>query len=111
MLICSYATMTRDAEALCGHTFGTLIFDEAQALKNPATRRAKAAGALQGGFRLALTGTPIENRTGELWSIFNTIAPGLLGDREHFREHFSGPIEREDDTDRRAALALSLIHI
>jgi superfamily II DNA or RNA helicase len=105
VLICSYATMTRDAEALCEIQFGTIVFDEAQALKNPATRRTRAATALRGDFRLALTGTPIENRTSELWSLFNVIAPGLLGDWEQFREHFAGPIEREDDASRRAALA------
>ncbi|MFT5683091.1 MAG: superfamily II DNA or RNA helicase [Myxococcota bacterium] len=105
LLICSYATMTRDAEALCTIRFGTIVFDEAQALKNPATRRTRAATALDGAFRLALSGTPIENRTSELWSLFNVIAPGLLGDWEHFREHFAGPIEREDDAERRSALA------
>ena len=104
VLICSYTTMTRDAEALSEIDFGTIVFDEAQSLKNPATRRTRAATALKARFRVALTGTPIENRTSELWSIFNVIAPGLLGDREHFRETFSTPIERDNDPDRREAL-------
>lgn len=105
LLICSYATMTRDADALCKIHFGTIVFDEAQALKNPATRRTRAATALTGAFRLALTGTPIENRTSELWSLFNVIAPGLLGDWADFRADFSSPIEHDDDAARRSALA------
>jgi len=97
--------MTRDADALCKIHFGTIVFDEAQALKNPATRRTRAATALTGAFRLALTGTPIENRTSELWSLFNVIAPGLLGDWADFRADFSSPIEHDDDAARRSALA------
>jgi len=73
------------------------VLDEAQAIKNPATRRAKAALALQGDFRLALTGTPIENRLGELWSIMGFCNPGLLGSTEQFAKNFANPIERESD--------------
>ena len=86
-------------------TWTTLVMDEAQAIKNPATRRAKAIFALDADFRLALTGTPMENHTGELWSIFRAAVPGLLGPHKRFRERFQVPIERDGDERAKAALA------
>jgi superfamily II DNA or RNA helicase len=105
VLVTSYELLARDAEPLAAQTFATLIFDEAQALKNATSQRAKAARALRAGFRLALTGTPIENNLGELWSLFRAVSPRLLGGWERFRERFARPIERDGDPQRRAALA------
>ena len=70
--------MRTDLEALKARHFATLVLDEAQALKNPASQRARAVLELDAGFTLALTGTPLENRLAELWSLYRTIAPGLL---------------------------------
>jgi SNF2 family DNA or RNA helicase len=97
VLVCSYALLQIDATILTGPAWHSIVLDEAQAIKNPATRRAKAALALQGDFRLALTGTPIENRLGELWSIMGFCNPGLLGSAEAFAKNFANPIERETD--------------
>jgi SNF2 family DNA or RNA helicase len=97
VLVCSYALLQIDAAILTAPAWHSIVLDEAQAIKNPATRRAKAALALQGDFRLALTGTPIENRLGELWSIMGFCNPGLLGSAEQFAKHFANPIERETD--------------
>lgn len=96
VLIVSYGLMRRDVEWLKKYRFGTVIFDEAQALKNPAAERTRAARLIQGDFRLALSGTPVENRVSELWSLFSVISPGLLGSRDRFRSRFVGPIERGD---------------
>jgi SNF2 family DNA or RNA helicase len=79
--------------------------DEAQALKNPTTQRSKAARALDAEFRIALTGTPLENHLGELWSLFSIVFPGLLGSWDQFRERFAAPIEKVRDPAARAALA------
>ena len=75
----------------------TLVLDEAQALKNAATKRAQVVSQLQAGFRLALSGTPVENRLSELWSLMNILNPGLLGSASQFQERFAGPIERQQD--------------
>ncbi len=105
LLVTSYSTMTIDVEALAQIRFDTLVFDEAQAIKNARTQRARAARRLDARWRLALTGTPVENHLGELWSIFSVISPGLLGPWEHFRERFANPIERDGDQPRLEALA------
>ena len=97
VLVCSYALLQIDADILAAPKWHSVVLDEAQAIKNPATRRAKAALKLQSDFRLALTGTPIENRLGELWSIMGFCNPGLLGSAEQFSQRFANPIERETD--------------
>ncbi|MDE2299862.1 MAG: hypothetical protein KGK18_17055, partial [Burkholderiales bacterium] len=97
VLVCSYALLQIDAAILGEPQWHSVVLDEAQAIKNPGTRRAKAALALKSDFRLALTGTPIENRLGELWSIMGFCNPGLLGSAEQFGQRFAGPIERSDD--------------
>ena len=106
VLITSYGLMLRDIERLEKIGFGTVIFDEAQALKNPSARRTRAARRLTSRFRLALSGTPIENHVGELWSIFSVVSPGLLGSWERFRSRFAGPIERGDENARAGLGAL-----
>jgi len=105
VLIASYGLLARDAELLAGRPFATLVLDEAQALKNPTTQRAKAARRLQAGFRIALTGTPLENHLGELWSLFSIVFPGLLGSWEQFRKRFALPIERTKSDEARQALS------
>ncbi|MBN1208208.1 MAG: DEAD/DEAH box helicase [Myxococcaceae bacterium] len=105
VLLISYGLLVRDAERLAGVSFATLVVDEAQAAKNPDTARARALRGLQAEARVALTGTPVENRLSELWSLFRIVFPGLLGSRESFRARFAGPIERERDPAARAALS------
>jgi superfamily II DNA or RNA helicase len=104
LFIAGYGVVTRDLEALAGVRFSTLVLDEAHLIKNVATRRARAVGQLQADFRVALTGTPVENHLGELWNLFRVISPGLLGTWPQFRERFAAPIERDQSAERRAAL-------
>jgi superfamily II DNA or RNA helicase len=105
LLITSYAIAVRDVAELGAIQFSTLIIDEAQSVKNALTRRFRAIRDLQADFRLALTGTPIENHLGELWAIFRLVTPGLLGSWEQFRQRFAVPIERQHDRKRQAGLA------
>ncbi len=105
VLLISYGLLVRDAEGLGRVPFATLVVDEAQAAKNPDTARAKALRGLQAEARVALTGTPVENRLSELWSLFRIVFPGLLGSREAFRKRFVEPIERQRDPAARAALS------
>ncbi|MGE0872984.1 MAG: SNF2-related protein [Kofleriaceae bacterium] len=105
VLIVSYGLLTRDHAPLSSRPFATLVIDEAHALKNPATRRTKAARTLDAGFRIALTGTPLENHLGELWSLFAVVFPNLLGSWDQFRERFALPIERHHDEAAREALS------
>ncbi|MEY4577070.1 MAG: hypothetical protein RL701_1773, partial [Pseudomonadota bacterium] len=94
VLITSYETLLRDAALFEDLTFGTQIIDEAQTIRNARTRRAHAVAGIRASFRVALTGTPIENRLGDLWSLFALVAPGLLGSWARFRALFAVPIER-----------------
>ena len=105
ILVTSYALVVRDAEALAGVRFGTVVLDEAQAIKNALTRRARSVAGLDADLRMALTGTPVENHLGDLWSLMRVLTPGLLGSWDHFRDRFATPIERGRDPERRAALA------
>jgi len=93
VLICSYAMLQQDEAELAARTFATAALDEAQFIKNPDSLRARAAFRLQAGQRIALTGTPVENHYGDLWSIFHFILPGLLGDFATFKRRFIQPIE------------------
>ncbi|MFT5454127.1 MAG: superfamily II DNA or RNA helicase [Myxococcota bacterium] len=105
VLVTSYALLRRDAEVLGDRAFHTVVLDEAQAIKNPGTGAAKAAHALRRDFCLALTGTPIENRVGELWSLFRAVVPGLLSSVSAFRERWALPIERDGDAEASKRLA------
>ena len=104
VLLCSYGLLHQEAELLAGRKWQMVVLDEAQAIKNAETRRAQVIHRLQAGFRLALTGTPIENDLDELWSLFAFVTPGLLGSREKFQRRFVGPIERDRDPAARGAL-------
>jgi superfamily II DNA or RNA helicase len=105
VLIVSYGLLHRDIDALASRVFTTLIIDEAQALKNHTTQRSRAARRLQAEFRIAMSGTPIENNLGELWALFAVIFPGLLGSWDQFRDRYAFPIERQNSSDARAALS------
>ncbi|MFL5357844.1 SNF2-related protein [Archangium sp.] len=105
VVVVSYTLLMREAERFAAVSFATLVLDEAQAVKNPDTARAKAVRALKAEARVALSGTPVENRLSELWSLYRLVFPGLLGSRESFRERFAAPIERTRDANARAALA------
>ncbi|MGO8780681.1 MAG: DEAD/DEAH box helicase [Rhodomicrobium sp.] len=104
VLIASYGLLYQEDEALMGRPWHMLVLDEAQNLKNADTKRAKASQKLDAKFRVALSGTPIENYLDELWSLFNTINPGLLGSRDGFQRRFAGPIERDRKSPAREAL-------
>ena len=97
VLVCSYGLLQIDGDILSSRVWHSAVLDEAQAIKNASTRRARAALALQADFKLALTGTPIENRLSELWSIMGFANPGLLGSMEQFNQRFASPIERDGD--------------
>jgi superfamily II DNA or RNA helicase len=105
VVVTSYAIAALDAEALAKVRFASLVLDEAQAVKNATTERARALRELDVEWRLGLTGTPIENHLGELWSILRLITPGLLGSWEQFRARYSMPIEKFGDDTRRKKLA------
>ncbi len=95
LVLTSYALLVRDAEALGAVAWDSLILDEAQNIKNAGTRQAQAARALRANQRIALTGTPIENRLSELWSLFQFLQPGYLGSADGFQRTFARPIERD----------------
>merc|ERR1711916_162058 len=96
VLITSYALLRRDEEFLQGLDFYYIILDEAQHIKNPLSATARSVKKLNAEHRLALTGTPIENRLSEIWSIFDFVSPGMLGELSRFEEKFARPIERGD---------------
>jgi SNF2 family DNA or RNA helicase len=104
VLLCSYGLLPQEEALLTGRQWPTVVLDEAQAIKNAETRRAQVVHALPASFRLALTGTPVENGLTELWSLFNFATPGLLGSREKFQQRFATPIERDNDSGARTAL-------
>ncbi len=88
----TYAVMRLDIDLLSAKKWGTVVLDEAQAIKNSDSQVARASYELSGGFRVALSGTPVENRLEELWSLFRFANPGLLGSRSDFQERYSTPI-------------------
>ncbi|MCP9485583.1 MAG: DEAD/DEAH box helicase [Gaiellaceae bacterium MAG52_C11] len=97
VVVTSYDIATRDADALALVAWDRLLLDEAQDVKNPATKRARTLRRLPARRKLAMTGTPIENRLGELWAIMDIVNPGLLGSREWFERTFARPIELAGD--------------
>lgn len=97
VILTTHGLLPRERELLAERDWATVVLDEAQAFKNPRTARARAAYALEGRARVALSGTPVENRTSELWSLFRFLQPGLLGSQKHFREDLALPIEQERD--------------
>ena len=104
LLVVSYGLLPFEGEALAAKRFGTIILDEAQAIKNRGTKRSQIAMQLQGDFRVATTGTPIENHLGELWNLFTFLNPGLLGNFHRFNEKYTVPITKNNDSERRQQL-------
>ena len=104
VLIVSYGLLPFEGDALSEKRFGTIVLDEAQAIKNRGTKRSQIAMRLQGDFRVATTGTPIENHLGELWNLFTFLNPGLLGSYNRFNEKYTVPITRNNDNERRQQL-------
>jgi len=94
----TYAVLRLDASLLAAETWDTIVLDEAQAIKNEASQTARAAFELRGGFRVALSGTPVENRLEELWSVMRFANPGLLGGRSAFIERYVTPIAAGDSS-------------
>lgn len=99
LIVSTYATATRDIDELAGYEWKRVVLDEAQAVKNSLSRAAKAVRQLRAAHRVALTGTPMENRLAELWSIMDFLNPGLLGSSERFRTRYAIPIERYGQTE------------
>jgi SNF2 family DNA or RNA helicase len=97
IVVVTYGVVRRDAEALAAVDWGLVVADEAQAVKNPHSRTARALRRIHGEARFALTGTPVENRLTELWAILDWTTPGLLGPLDRFRTDIALPIERYQD--------------
>lgn len=104
ILVTSYTLLQQEVELLETVSWETLVLDEAQSIKNAATKRSKAAMRLNAKFRLITTGTPIENHLGELWNLFTFINPGLLGTYKQFNTRFGIPIEKHHDRPARLQL-------
>lgn len=97
LVITSYALIYRDLKPLQSVSWPCLVLDEAQNIKNSDAKQSKAARQIEAQFRVALTGTPVENRLGELWSIMDFLNPGYLGPKNFFQRRFATPIERYGD--------------
>lgn len=108
LALTTYALLTRDEEILLAQEWHLVILDEAQAIKNPAARTTGAACRLRARHRLCLTGTPVENHLGDIWSQYAFLMPGLLGDARRFARIFRAPIEKKGDAVRQALLARRL---
>ncbi len=104
IVVCSYGLALRDADKLGKVAWSNLVLDEAQAIKNSQSKTSQAIAGIEADWKVALTGTPVENHLGELWSLFRIISPGLLGGWEQFRRRFATPIEKNKDESRRVAL-------
>jgi len=99
VVLTTYSLLALDRDHLASVEWSRVVFDEAQQVKNPGTAQTRAAAGLRAGRRLALTGTPVENRLTDLWSIMHLLNPGLLGSAAEFRDRFALPIERGGDPD------------
>ena len=97
VIITSYGTMNRDRELLASVPWRAVILDEAQNIKNPASQQASTARSIQADYRVALTGTPVENHVGDLWSIMQFLNPGLLGTQAEFKRNYFQPIQADRD--------------
>ena len=97
LVVTTYGLLNRDHEELFRHDYDTAVLDEAQAVKNPAAGISKRVREIRARQRLALTGTPIENNLQELWSLYDWLIPGLLGNRKSFTAAYRTPIEKRGD--------------
>ncbi|TVP58291.1 MAG: DEAD/DEAH box helicase [Nodularia sp. (in: Bacteria)] len=98
VIITSYSLVHRDIKSLQSVDWQTVVLDEAQNVKNPEAKQSQAVRELKTAFRIALTGTPVENKLQELWSILDFLNPGYLGNRQFFQRRFAMPIEKYGDT-------------
>ncbi len=104
IVITSYNVAARDATMLAKQTWRGIIIDEAQNIKNPHAKQSIALRGLRAGYRIALTGTPVENHVGDLWALMDFLNPGLLGDAASFRRNFHLPITTANDPTAEALL-------
>ena len=100
VVLTTYGTVLRDSDRLQHMKFHYVILDEAQAIKNPASQISKALRSIKCRYRLALSGTPIENNLSELWSLFSFLNPGMMGSYKEFLQEFIKPIEKEMNEQR-----------
>jgi len=105
VVLTTYPLLWRDAEDLMQHSYHLLILDEAQTVKNAQSQSAEAVRKMDARHRLCLTGTPLENHLGELWSQFDFLLPGFLGTSKQFNRHWRTPVEKQGDVARRSLLA------
>ena len=104
LYVTTYGVLQNDIEQLAAVHWHSAVLDEAQAIKNPAAKRARAAKRLQADFRIVTTGTPIQNNLMDLHSVFGFLNPGLLGSERRFRTNFAEPVERDGDFDAQSRL-------
>lgn len=104
LVISTYGLVQRDKTRFLDYQFYYVILDEAQSIKNVRTKTTQIVQQLSGLHRICLTGTPLENHLGELWSLFHFLMPGLLGDARQFRQFFRVPIEKHGDKEKRELL-------
>ena len=104
LVLTTYPLLARDHEVLTAQEWHAVILDEAQTIKNPNAETTRQALRLQARQRLCLSGTPLQNHLGELWSLFDFLAPGFLGSAKAFRTRYRTPIEKHGDAERQAAL-------
>ena len=105
LVISSYGLLQRDLKTLGAVPWKGVVLDEAQKIKNAATKQSKAARSIEASFKIALTGTPVENNVGELWSIMDFLNPGLLGSQTGFRDKYFKPIQMDRDKEAEASLS------
>jgi SNF2 family DNA or RNA helicase len=105
LVITSFQLLQRDAKRFASRKWHTVVVDEAQFIKNFQTKTARAVRDLDADWCVALSGTPLENHLGELWSLLRAVSPGLLGTWQHFRKIFAEPIERDRDATRLKSLS------
>ena len=104
MIVTTYGTVMRDGKLFQAFTFESIILDEAQAIKNPSSKIGKVVRGLKAHHKLCLTGTPMENHLGELWSLFDFLMPGFLKTLKLFKQQFRTPIEKHKDMTRQKEL-------
>jgi superfamily II DNA or RNA helicase len=104
LVLTTYPLLARDHEVLVARDWHAVILDEAQTIKNPNAETTRQALRLKAGQRLCLSGTPLQNHLGELWSLFDFLAPGFLGSQRGFRARYRNPIEKHGDAERQILL-------
>jgi superfamily II DNA or RNA helicase len=104
LVLTTYPLLARDHEVLVAREWHAVILDEAQTIKNPNAETTRQALRLKAGQRLCLSGTPLQNHLGELWSLFDFLAPGFLGSQRGFRARYRNPIEKHGDAERQTML-------